>query len=48
MVEQGPLQRGPQTKQLTNEGQEDIDVFLVRFEMRDICIVRNGENRPAL
>ena len=31
-MEQGPLQRGPQTKLLTYEGQEDIDVFLVPFE----------------
>ena len=31
-MEQGPLQRDPQTKLLNYEGQEDIDVFLVPFE----------------
>lgn len=31
-LEQGSLQRGPQTKLPTYDGQDDIDVFLVPFE----------------
>lgn len=31
-LEQGSLQKGPQSKLPTYDGQDDIDVFLVLFE----------------
>ena len=41
-MEQGPMQRGPQTKLPTNEGQEDIHIlfvpdFMIALRVRHVC-----------